>query len=141
MARIKMTPEQYAEKQSRRLKANLEDVRAGVEAVSEAPGKKAAAKVQKWAAKLAEKATQDKWARNTAAVSLEDWKKDMLEKGVDRIPAGIDRAHDKVVAFAGKLFAHQEAGLSDLEKMPDLTLEDSIARATQWIRHMSKFRG
>jgi hypothetical protein len=135
-----MTPEEYADKQARRLKAALEDVREGVQKVEVAPGKAAAAKVQKWAAKLAEKSTQDKWAANTAAVTLEEWKADMLEKGVDRIPAGIDRAHDKVTAFAAKLFAHQESGLADLEGLPDLTLEDSIARATAWIRHMSKFK-
>jgi len=33
-----------------------------------------------------------------------------------------------------------EATLKDqINKMPDLTLEDSISRATSWIRGMSKF--
>lgn len=137
---VKLTPEEFAEKHSRRLKGSLEDIRSGVERVDEAPGKKAAAKQGKWVAALSEKRTQEKWARRVAAVTLEEWKRKTLNKGVGRIAAGIDEAHDKVVEFASALFSHQNAGLPTIHNMPDLTLEDSISRATAWIRHMSKFK-
>lgn len=137
---VKLTAEEFAEKHARRLKGAVEDVRKGVERVTEAPGIKAAAKQAKWAAKLGEKITQDKWGRRVASVTLEEWKRKTLNKGIGRIPAGIDEAHDKVVEFAGKLIEHQNAGLGAIEKMPDLTLEDSVARATTWIRHMAKFK-
>jgi len=139
MARIKMTGEEYAAKQAARLKASLEDMRTGVERVETAPGKSAAANVKKWAAKLAEAATQKKWADNTGAVTLDQWKADMLGKGIDRVPAGIDAAHDKVVVFGDKLLAYQNAGLAANDAMPDITLEDSLAKSMAWIRYMAKF--
>jgi len=139
MARIKMTGEEYAAKQAARLKASLEDMRTGVERVEQAPGKAAAANVKKWVAKLSEKAVQDKWAANTGAVTLEQWKADMLGKGIDRVPAGIDAAHDKVVSFGDKLLAYQNSQLATIDAMPDITLEDSIAKSTAWIRTMAKF--
>ena len=41
--------------------------------------------------------------------------------------------------FAGQLLPYEQDLLGKLEKMPDLTLEDSINRATTWIRNMAKF--
>jgi hypothetical protein len=137
---VKLTAEEFANKHANRLKGALEEVRSGVQRVSKAPGQAAAAKKQKWIAKLQQPEVQAKWAKNVASVSLEDWKKQMLEKGVNRISSGIDAAHDKVVAFADELIAHQNAGLTKIEGMPDLTLEDSINRASSWIRHMSSFK-
>lgn len=137
---VKLTPEEFAEKHARRLKAAIDDIRAGVERVDVAPGQKAAAKKGKWVAKMTEKATQDKWARRVADVPLEEWKRKTLNKGVGRVAAGIDEAHDKVVDFATALIEHENRGMADIEKMPDLTLEDSVARASAWIRHMSKFK-
>lgn len=135
---ITMTPEEYQAKHAERLKGSLEHVRRGVENVTEAPGAKAAAKADKWHASISSDRTKQKWRKNVAAVTLEAWKVDMLTKGVDRIPAGVDAAKDKVIAFAGKLFEHQNTGLRQLEGMNDVTLEDSIARVTFWIRHMSQ---
>jgi len=38
------------------------------------------------------------------------------------------------------LIDHQNAGLVTLEKMPDLTLEDSINRMAAWTRHMANLK-
>ena len=137
---VKVTPEEYAEKQAARLKGALEDMRRGIERVSQAPGQNSAAKKQKWVAKLAEKTVQDRWANNVGKVTLEDWKRSMVDKGIGRVASGIDAAHAKQVEFAQKLFAHQNSLLQSLDKMPDLTLEDSINRASAWIRGMSQFK-
>jgi ElaB/YqjD/DUF883 family membrane-anchored ribosome-binding protein len=139
MAKPRVTAEQFQEKHARRTKAALEDMRAGIEGVTEAPGAKAAQKADKMRQKLLEALDSGKWARRVGSVSLEDWKKQMLEKGVARVPAGIDGAADKVTAFAGQLLTHEEKLMAEVDKMPDLTLEDSVARATAWIRGMSKF--
>lgn len=138
---VKLTPEQYAEKWGRRLKGAIPDVETGVDRVTEAPGKKAAAAKNKWIAKLTSKSVQDKWERRVGAVPLEVWKQKMLTKGVGRIAAGVDDAGPKVTAFAIKLFAHQNSGLTKIDAMADLTLEDSIGRATAWIRHMAAYKG
>jgi len=139
MAKMKVTPAQFVEKHARRTKAALEDMRAGVSRVTEAPGVKAAAKADKMKANLVAALDSGKWQARVASVSVEDWRTAMLEKGVGRVPAGIDAAAAKVGQFAEQLLAH-ESGLKDkIDGMPDLTLEDSVSRASEWIRGMSKF--
>ncbi len=136
---VKLTAQEFQEKHARRLKAAVPDIQAGVQRVTEAPGVKAAEKVDKWHAAISAQETKEKWARRVASVSVDEWKTHMLNKGVPRIAAGIDGAAAKVVEFAEKLITHQNAGLVAIDRMPDLTLEDSINRATTWIRHMSQF--
>jgi len=140
MARVRVTPEEFQEKHARRVKAALDDMRRGVQRVTEAPGKKAAAKKEKMRTKILEAIDSGKWEERVASVTLEEWQRAMVEKGVARVPQGIDGAADKIRAFAEQLLAHQERVLAEIEQMPDLTLEDSIARATHWIRKMSEFK-
>lgn len=137
---VKVNAEQLTEKWQRRLKGAIEDMRAGVNRVSEAPGAAAAAKADKWQAAISEARTKDKWRRRVGAVTLEDWKKAMLEKGLSRIASGVDGASSKMRRFATQLIEHQNAGLVALEKMPDLTLEDSINRMAAWTRHMANLQ-
>jgi len=137
---IKVTPEEYAEKQARNLKASTPDIRRGVERVTEAPTQKAAQAQDKMLARLTEAVQSGKWARGLNRVTLEDWKGQMLNKGVPRIAAGIDAAHDKVVSFASELLPFQASLQSTVTRMPDLTLEDNIGRAAEWMRGMAKFK-
>jgi hypothetical protein len=136
---VRMTPEEFAEKHARRLKGSIEDIRAGIARVSESPTAKAAAKADKMLNNLTEAVRGGKWARRLQSVTLEQWKSATTEKGLGRIAAGIDSARQKQIEFAQQLFAYQNSLLSQIEKMPDMTLEDSINRATAWIRGMSKF--
>jgi len=129
-----------ADKWSRRLKAAVEDIRAGVEAVTENPCEKAAAKKAKWIARLTSKEVQDKWEAALKRVTLEDWKKAMLEVGVGRIAAGVDAAVDEFRDFMNELLPHIEAGRAKIKAMPDVTLEDNIRRMEAFIRHMAAFR-
>jgi len=108
--------------------------------VTIAPTAKAAAKRDKWIAKMTSAEIHDKWERATKAVTLENWKADMLELGIARISGGIDRAKEKVTAFAEKLIAHQNAKLPEIARMPDITLEDTKARMLAWFEHMAKFK-
>jgi len=136
---IKITPSAFADKHARNLKNAVEDIRSGVESVTEAPTAKAAAKQDKMLAGLEEAVRSGKWASRLRSVTLEEWKTKTLQKGLGRIAAGVDAARDKQVDFATQLFAFENRLLADVEKMPDLTLEDSINRATSWIRGMAKF--
>lgn len=139
MAKISITPEQFAEKHGRRLKGALEDMRRGVEGVTEAPGKRAAAKMDKMRAGIVKSLDDGTWARRVAAVPLEEWKRSMLEKGLNRVAAGVDGSAAKVQAFASQLLAHESTLKDTIDKMPDLTLEDSVSRMTSWVRGMAKF--
>jgi len=136
----KLTPEQFAEKHNRRTKAALDDMKAGIENVTVAPTEKAAAKQEKMRQRLLEALENGKWANGLKRVSLEEWKQKMIELGLNRVASGLDANKKKVEEFAAQLLPHIEAGQKLIEKMPDVTLEDSINRMTAFIRHMSKFQ-
>jgi hypothetical protein len=140
MAKINITASEFAEKHARRLKAAIPDIQAGIAKVTESPTAKAAAKQEKMQARLNEAIQSGKWAAGLRRVSVEDWKKAITEKGLQRIASGIDGARPKVEAFASQLLAHEANLQNAINSMPDMTLEDSIARAQAWIRGMSKFK-
>lgn len=136
----KLTPQEFREKHARRLKGAIEDIRRGVERVDVAPGIKAAQAQEKMLAKLTEAVTSGKWADRVSAVPLEEWKNAILTKGINRIAQGVDGAASKVEAFAEELLAYQDRLLKEIEGMPDVTLEDGIARMTHWVRRMAEFK-
>lgn len=136
---VKVTAEELAAKWGTRLKGSIEDMRRGIESVQDAPGAKAAAKADKWQAAISSAETKAKWARRVGAVTVDEWKRSMTEKGLPRVAAGVDNAQPKMQRFAGQLIDHQNRGLTQIERMPDLTLEDSINRMAAWTRHMAKF--
>jgi len=136
----KLTPEQAREKHARNLKASVPDITIGVNAVTEAPGKKAAAKQDKMLRNLTEAVNSGKWAQRVGDVSLEDWKRQMVDKGIPRIAQGIDGSAAKVESFFSQLFPYQDNLQGKLRGMPDLTLEDSINRMTTWVRGMAQFK-
>ena len=137
MARV--TPKEYQEKHARRLKAALTDMTAGVERVTEAPTAKAAKKVDKMRANLLHALDSGKWARRLNSVTLDEWKRKMIDVGVPRVSAGIDASADKVEAFAAELLPHVDKCVAEVKKMPDTTLDDNINRMVGFIRGMSKF--
>jgi len=136
----KLTPEQFADKHNRRTKAALEDMRTGIQGVTQSPTAKAAAKQEKMRMKMMEAIESGKWAAGLKRVTLDEWKDKMLNVGVARVSSGLDANKKKVEQFASELLPHIEAGQKSLEGMPDVTLEDSINKMTSFIRHMSKFK-
>jgi len=136
----KLTPTQAREKHATRLKASSADIRAGIARVTQAPGALAAAKADKMKQNLNAAIDSGKWQQRVASVTLEEWKRQASEKGVGRIAAGIDGAAGKVEEFYAQLFPFQDSLQQKINKMPDLTLEDSIQRMTTFVRGMSEFK-
>jgi len=136
----KLTPAEFQEKHARRLKASVEDVRRGIDRVTESPTAKAASKQDKMLTNLTASVNSGKWAAGLKRVSLEDWKKKTRDVGVNRIAAGIDAASSKVVAFAEDLLPHIDRGQEKIKGMSDVTLDDNINRMTTFIRHMSEMK-
>jgi len=136
----KLTAEEFQEKHARRLKASLEDMRHGVEGVTENPMAKAAAKADKMKANIVASIDSGKWAAGLNRVATDDWKRAMIDKGINRVASGIDGAAPKVTAFAAKLLPFIDGEVAKVKKMPDITLEDSISRMTSFVRGMSKFK-
>lgn len=129
------TPDQIAERWANGLGGASEKIRAGVEAVTVAPGAMAARQKSVYLANV--QASADKWARNTGAVSLSDWKLAMTEKGLARIGAGASAAKSKMAAFMGKLLPYVASGRSTLPARG--SFEQNKARAVAWIDYMHKF--
>lgn len=137
---VRLSPQEAAAKHLRRTTGAIGDMRTGVERMTESPTAKAADKRDKWIARLTESATQDKWERNLRAYPLEQWKRDMIDKGINRVASGLEAAQAKVTNFYEQLFAYENTLLNEINRMPDLTLEDSIQRMSAWVRGMSNFR-
>ena len=137
--KIRLTGSQVAEKHARRLKGSIEDIRSGIQSVTESPTAKAAKKVDKYVAGVQQAAASGRWANRLNAVSLDDWKKAAVEKGLGRIAAGVDNAVAKTTAFYDQLLPFEASLQDQISKMPDLTLQDSIERASAWMRGMNKF--
>jgi len=138
MARL--TPEQFQEKHARRLSGALEDIRLGVQNVTVNPMEKAVQAIPKMRQGFLDAIDRGKVEAGFKRVSLESWKRDMLEKGIDRIPVGIEKAKEKVIDFASQLLPHIDTGLTELRKKPDVTLQDSKNRVLFWMDHMVKFK-
>lgn len=136
----KLTATEFQEKHARRLKAAVEDVRKGIDRVTENPCEKAAAKQDKMLTNLTAAVTGGKWAAGLKRVSLEDWKKNARDIGVNRIAAGIDGAKSKVIAFAEQLLPHIDREKAKIAAMPDVTLDDNINRMTSFVRGMAQFK-
>lgn len=136
----KLTATEFQEKHARRLKAAVEDVRKGIDKVTENPCDKAAAKQDKMLTNLTASVTSGKWAAGLKRVPLEVWKKKARDIGVNRIAAGIDGAKEKVVEFAEVLLPHIDRGKEKIKGMPDVTLDDNINRMTEFIRHMATMK-
>ena len=138
MARL--TPAEFQEKHARRLKAAVDDMRKGIEGVTQSPTAKAAGKADKMRTNIVASIDSGKWAAGLNRVTLEEWKDKMINKGINRVASGIDGAAAKTTAFAAELLPHIDRGIDTVKKMPDTTLEDNISRMTTFIRHMSKFK-
>ncbi len=135
----KLTAAEFQDKHARRLKAAVEDVRKGIDKVTESPTEKAAQKQDKMLSNLTAAVQSGKWAKGLKRVSLEDWKKKARDVGVNRIAAGIDAAKDKVISFAEQLLPYIDRQKAAISGMPDVTLDDNINRMNTFIRGMAQF--
>ena len=136
----KLSATEFQEKHARRLKQSVEDIRKGIDRVTENPCDKAAAKQDKMLTNLTAAVQSGKWAAGLKRVPLEKWKKQARDVGVNRIAAGIDAAKEKTIAFAEQLLPHIDRGQEKIKSMPDVTLDDNINRMTSFIRHMSEMK-
>lgn len=138
MARV--TASQAAEKWARNLRASTTDVQQGVQGVTTAPTQQAAAKIDKMRQNFNAAIDDGKVSRGLGRVTLEQWKSAMIDKGIPRLGAGADAAKPKLANFMSEFLPHLDAGVATVARMPDMTLEDSVARAAAMIRHNASFK-
>lgn len=130
------TPAEAAQKWATALPAAQQRYIDGVNAVQVAPGTLAARAAPTWAANTA--AAQPKFARNSAAVSLQSWQQSTTTKGAQRLSSGAQAAQPKMEQALAKLFPAIASAVSSLPPRGDI--EANIARSAQFARQMNKYR-
>jgi len=136
---VEKDPAEVASTWASRLSAATSRIRDNVAKVTEAPSAKAVAKKEKMKANLIAAIDSGKWDGNLRKYTLSQWVADMQSKAVSRIPEGVNAAKADFQAFMNELLPYEKSGQAKIAGMPDLTLEDAVARASEWIRHMAKF--
>jgi len=107
----------------------------GINGVTVAPGQLAARSKQLWITNTT--AAADKFAANSARVTLQDWQTASINKGQGRLSSGAQQALPKVEAVFGRLFPFIAQVRNSLPPRGDL--EANIARSAAFARGMAKF--
>jgi hypothetical protein len=134
----KLTAAALAEKWARRASSAQTDYEYGVKGVTASPMDAAVAKQAKLRAGIIAAIDSGKWASHTKAVSLQVWQSQTVAKSSHFVD-GVRSAQPKMEAVANKLLPYMDTLAAKIKAMPDLTLSDSIARATAWITGMAGF--
>ncbi len=135
----KLTPAEGAKKWAGRLGVATQDVVDGINRVTVSPMVKSAAAEDKWFAKITAAHTSGKRKRALLGVSLEAWKEKTINLGAPRIATGATAAIPKMETLYDKLFAFEQILQAKIDKMPNVTLQDSAARANAWLFGMAEF--
>lgn len=136
MARV--NAQQWLEKWGRRMNSAGPDVQAGVQRVQTAPGQQAAAAQQLMLQRLQEAIQNGSWARGVQSVSLADWQKSMIDKGIPRIAQGVTQAQRTAGGRIAALLSAVDASAAEANALPKGGIEQSIARAAAFMRGMSQ---
>jgi len=128
MGKRPIDPTRWAAKWRRNMEASTNDIRDGVNAVTEAPTKKAAARVGTMKARFIAAVDSGKVAAGLNAVGLEDWRRDMLEKGLPRISEGAAKGEEKTQKAAAALAPQIQRIRDEIDAMPNATEADRKAR-------------
>jgi hypothetical protein len=120
------------------LSASSDRMKNGAMGVQTAPGQLAAAAADKWLAKVTQ--AKAKFIARVSSVSLADWQNAYINVGIPRVAQGAQAKQQKVTAFFDQFLPYLNTGLQTIDKMPNVTIEDGIARASAMIRYNAKFK-
>lgn len=136
MARV--NAQQWLDKWGRRLNAAGPDIQNGVNRVTTAPGQAAAAAAPLMLQRLTESVTSGVWARQVSKVSLADWQSAMTNKAIPRISQGVTAAQKNKTGSITALLSAVDQAAAQSNALPKGGIEQSIARATTFMRAMSQ---
>lgn len=120
------TAAQITAKQIAAVSAATQAYRDGIQRVQTAPGQMAAAHQDKYLNGVQN--SVQKWARNVAAVSLNDWQQAAVTKGAPRLGSGIQAAQAKITSFWNRFLPYLAQTQSNVNAMPSTTFDQRIAK-------------
>jgi len=133
--------QQAAANWARGMQNSTERIRQGVQAVTVSPTERAAAAIPRMVEGIQRAASSGKIERGLRAVTLEDWRRETMEKGIPRVGTGASAAQPKMQQFMGELLPFIESGLGRLNSStPRGDLGANIARMNEWVNYMAGFR-
>ena len=130
--------EQVAEKWARNMSTAGETMREGVMAVTEAPSAKAVTQQNVMLTNFTEAITSGRWRARMQAVSLEDWRKAFIDKGISRATANAGAAKPKVAAFLQDFLPFVAQGVASLPARGNF--DQNITRMVAMAKHNREFR-
>lgn len=133
-----LTAQQVTDKWARQLTGSTESIKAGINAVTEAPALAAVANRAGYLQGVNENV--DKWARKLGAVTLDSWKRAALDIGIGRLTSGVAKGKTKMASFMEVWLPYEDGLKARLKQIPKGGIEASIARATEAIRYNKAFR-
>jgi len=136
----RVTPTEGADKLISNARTAAPRIAAQVAKVTEAPTLAAAKKIDKMQMKFNDAIASGKVERGLRRVSLEEWKKAMVEKGVPRIAGGLEASRSKIESFNAEFYPFLERVEAKVAAMPDTTLEDNINRMVTNVREIAEFK-
>lgn len=111
----------------------------GVDRVTQAPGKAAAAQKSVWLQNI--QSSADRWATNVGNVTLEDWRNAYKQKGIPAMQNAIPLAKNKVMAAAGKLLSTLKSLDASAPKR-GATIDQNLQRVAHFAKGLNRaFKG
>jgi hypothetical protein len=137
----KVNPQEGAAKWAKRTKNATQEVKDGVNRVSESPMAKAAQALDKALQNYMRAIESGKMEAGLNRVTLQQWKDAMVNIGIGRIAAGVDnKGTGKMQQFAQEFYPFLERVQGEIDAMPSTTLEDNIQRMVHNARRLAEFR-
>lgn len=110
---------------------------AGVQAVTVAPGEKAAAAADRYAAGVQEAVTSGRFAARSRAVTLQSWQASVRDKA-SRFSSQGQTAEAKYQQAIAPVINYMKTGLAQLP--PRGSLSENIARMNNMVQYMAMYR-
>lgn len=133
-------PAQVALKWQQRASAAGEAIKQGVNAVTVSPTEKAAQAKDKYLLGVQAAAASGAYENGLRKVTLDDWKRAMIDKGIANHQNGVRVGLPNMQRFLAEFLPHAERVSQEIAAMPNVTESDAEARMLANVRKMREFR-
>lgn len=134
-------PSVGANKWATNLAGSSEAIKAGVNSVTESPTAKAAQNLDKAAANYQEAVSSGRMAAKLNAVSTQDWKTSMIDKGLPRIQQGAQQGKANYLKFANSFYPVAAEASQLAKSMPNNNVEEGLNRVRAVVTKFKQWAG